>query len=213
VDSRVLIPRPETEILVGQVLDRTAGRTGLSAVDIGTGSGAIALSLAVEGGFDRIVATDASAGALDLARENAARCGLAGRVEFRLGDVWEALGDEAGFDVVVSNPPYVAESEGESLHPEVRKWEPASALFAGPDGLAVLFRIVDGARDRLSAGGLLALEIGEAQGAAVLERIRDRGYGDPRLVQDLAGRPRIVLATRTPIESPRSFMAENLGDS
>lgn len=212
VDRRVLIPRPETEVLVGRVLDRTKGRTGLSALDIGTGSGAIALSLALEGGFDRIVATDSSAGALEVARSNAERCGVAGRIEFRLGDVWQAVGDDAEFDVVVSNPPYIADVERERLQPEVREWEPPSALFAGPDGLSVLSKIVDGALDRLGPGGLLALEIGADQAESVLARVRSHGYHDPRIVNDLAGRPRIMLANRAAQESPGPFKEENQGD-
>jgi release factor glutamine methyltransferase len=196
VDRRVLIPRPETEVLVGKVIEWAAGRTGLSAIDIGTGSGAIALSLAAEGSFDRIVATDVSTDALDLARENAQLCGLPDRIEFRHGALWGMEGDAAGFDVVVSNPPYIAESERASLQPEVRDWEPAEALFAGPDGLAVIDAIIDGAPDRLNEGGLLALEIGEGQAEAVLNRLGARGWTEVRIAKDLAGRQRIALATR-----------------
>ncbi|NIY07188.1 MAG: HemK family protein methyltransferase, partial [Gemmatimonadetes bacterium] len=114
VDPRVLIPRPETEVLVGEVLRWAASRgaaEGLTAVDVGTGSGAIALSLAKEGPFRRVVATDVSTDALEVARQNAARAGLAERVEFRTGALWDALRPGERFDVVVSNPPYIPEAE------------------------------------------------------------------------------------------------------
>jgi release factor glutamine methyltransferase len=203
VDPRVLIPRPETEVLVGEVLAWAVRRVaagaaegeGLSAVDIGTGSGAIALSLAREGPFRHVVATDLSAAALEVAAENAARSGLAERVEFREGALWEALGADERFDVVVSNPPYIAESEREELQPEVREWEPGNALFAADSGLEVLFALVAGAPSYLRPGGLLALEIGAEQGAAVVGRIEGTGaYLSARIVPDLAGRERVVLA-------------------
>lgn len=203
VDPRVLIPRPETEVLVGEVLAWAERRVaagaaegeGLSAVDIGTGSGAIALSLAREGPFRHVVATDLSAAALEVAAENAARSGLAERVEFREGALWEALGAGERFDVVVSNPPYIAESERDELQPEVREWEPGNALFAADSGLEVLFALVAGAPSYLRPGGLLALEIGAEQGAAVVGRIEGTGaYLSARIVPDLAGRERVVLA-------------------
>lgn len=197
VDRRVLIPRPETEGLVGSVLEETAGGAGLVAVDIGTGSGAIAISLAVEGEFGGLVATDVSPEALQVASDNAALCGVAGRIEFRHGDAWAALEPDARYDVVVSNPPYIAETERAGLAPEVRDWEPDRALFGGPDGLDVVTALIEGATTRLKPGGLLALEIGAGQGQDVLQRIRASGYIDGRLVRDLAGRERVVLA-RTP---------------
>lgn len=203
VDRRVLIPRPETEVLVGAVLDWVRDRAGSgemgpdgpSALDIGTGSGAIILSLAKEGPFERLVATDISADSLEVARENAERTGLASRVEFREGALWEPLAEGEKFDVVVSNPPYIAESERAELEPEVEAWEPAGALFAGENGLAVLDELIAGAPAHLDPGGLLALEIGADQWDSVRERIAAAGrYGEPRLVRDLAGRDRVVLA-------------------
>ncbi len=203
VDPRVLIPRPETELLVGEVLSWARGRVqaggdtseGLAAVDIGTGSGAIALSLAREGPFGRVVATDLSADALVVAAENAERSGLAERVEFREGALWAPLGGDELFDVVVSNPPYIAEAERGELQPEVRDWEPGAALFAAGEGLAVLAELVDGAPAHLRPGGLLALEVGADQAAAVAARIEGAGsYDTARIVRDLAGRERIVLA-------------------
>ena len=200
VDRRVLIPRPETEVLVGEVLAWAAGRAGATAVDVGTGSGAIALSLAVEGAFSRVVATDVSPDALALAEENARDAAPDAAVEFRLGHLLEAVAGER-FDVVVSNPPYVGEEERASLDPEVREWEPAEALFSGAGGLDVLRELVRSAPEHLRPGGLLALEIGASQAAAVAELVRAAGgFGEPRIRRDLAGRERIVLAERAQIQ-------------
>jgi release factor glutamine methyltransferase len=194
VDPRVLIPRPETEQLVQRVLDWAAARPGLAAADVGTGSGAIALALATEGAFARVVATDVEPGALEAARANHARAAPAAPVEFRLGDGLAPLAGER-FDVLVSNPPYIGTGERDALDAEVRDWEPARALFAGADGLEVIRRLVAGAPSVLRAGGLLALEIGAEQGPAVLELVRAAGgFGAPRVEKDLAGRDRIVLA-------------------
>lgn len=210
VDPRVLIPRPETELLVGEVLEWAkrrvgaaesegepgeAGEQGLTAVDIGTGSGAIALSLALEGPFTHVVGTDLSLDALAVAAENAVRAGVADRVELRAGESWAAIGEGERFDVVVSNPPYIAESERGELQPEVVEWEPESALFAGAGGLGVLYEIIDGAPAHLAPGGLLALEIGAEQAAAVVDRIERSGaFAPARVVRDLAGRDRVVMA-------------------
>jgi release factor glutamine methyltransferase len=195
-DRRALIPRPETEVLVGHVLDwaRARGVAG-AALDIGTGTGAIALSLVGEGGFERVVATDASADALRLAAENAAQHGLRDRVELRHGDLWAALRPGERFAAIVSNPPYVAGSERATLAPQVVDWEPAAALFAAAEGYAVLDAIVADAARYLEAGGLLALEVGVTQAARVAQAIRDRAeYDEPRVIADWTGRPRIVAA-------------------
>jgi len=195
VDRRVLIPRPETETLVGEVLGWAVSRNAETALDLGTGSGAIALSLAQEGRWSRIVATDLSADALDVARLNAARHGLTDRVEFRHGDGWQAVLPGERFDVIVSNPPYVSESDRESLAPEVADWEPASALFAAEGGLSMLETLVSGAAVRLNTGGMLALEVGLGQAEWVARRAREHGsYTDVRVVRDLTGRDRVVLA-------------------
>ena len=197
MDSRVLIPRPETEVLVQEVLDWARGREGLHAVDVGTGSGAIALALATEGPFARVVGTDASAAALEVARENLARIAPPVAVELREGDLLAPVAGER-FDVVVSNPPYVGEEEAAGLDPEVRDWEPASALFAGPGGLDVLARLVPAAAEVLRSGGLLALEIGAGQGAAVARLVDGMGgWSAARVRPDLAGRDRVVIAERT----------------
>jgi len=197
VDRRVLIPRPETEVLVGEVLRWAAGRPGmLRALDIGTGSGAIALSLAIEGNFAAVVATDPSAAALVVARLNADGVEAGGRVELRHGSLWEPIAADERFDVIVSNPPYVAIGEATALPAEVSAWEPSEALFGGGDGLDVVRGIVAGAPARLRPGGLLALEIGATQGQAVRVLLAAQGgaWGAVRIVKDLAARDRVLLA-------------------
>lgn len=200
VDSRVLIPRPETEVLVGEVLGWVGAREDagtLDALDVGTGSGAIALSLALEGGFRRVVGTDPASEALDVAGRNRAVAGFDERVELRVGAGYEGLEPGERFDVIVSNPPYVARSERADLEPEVLDWEPATALFAGEDGLDVVRSILVGAPDRLRSGGLLALEVGAGQAAAV-RRILEAAaeWKDIEVRVDLTGRERIVMAIR-----------------
>lgn len=197
-DRRALIPRPETEVLVGEVLGWAKGRgEPLTALDVGTGTGAIALSLALEGAFARVVATDVSEEALSLARENALRTGATDRVEFRHGTLLDPVGGER-FDVIACNPPYIAEEDRPSLQPEVREYEPAAALFGGRDGYAVVLPLVEGAADVLATDGLLALEVGLGQAERVAAAMAENGrYRTPRIVEDLAGRPRIVLAERS----------------
>ena len=203
VDRRVLIPRPETETLVGEVLARVEGREGLAVLDVGTGSGAIALSLAAEGPFSRVVAIDVSEAALQLAQENHRTLLPNAMVEFRLGNGYAPVEGER-FDVVVSNPPYIAAAERELLAPEVRDWEPAEALFAGPDGLEVLEALIAGAADHLRPEGLFAVEVGLGQAERVADLIRREGRLDePRVRRDLAGRPRIVSA-----ESPATRLED-----
>jgi release factor glutamine methyltransferase len=196
VDPRVLIPRPETERLVQEVLDWAAGRQGLEAMDLGTGSGAIALALATEGPFTRVVATDLREDTLAAARTNHELAAPSARVEFRGGDLFEPVRGEA-FDVIVSNPPYIGDEERPALDPEVVDWEPQSALFAGVGGLDVIRPLVAQAPAYLRTGGLLALEIGAGQGAVVAESIERTGvFNTARVKPDLAGRDRFVLAER-----------------
>ncbi|MFH1765590.1 MAG: peptide chain release factor N(5)-glutamine methyltransferase [Gemmatimonadota bacterium] len=194
-DARALIPRPETEILVGEVLAwANRQKPGLTGLDVGTGSGAIALSLLKEGSFQRMVGTDPSRDALDLARENALSLGLDEQLELREGSLFEPLRDGERFDVVVSNPPYIPEGERDSLQAEVRDWEPPEALFAGPKGLDVLLPFVRGARAFLKSGGLLATEIGEGQGTAVVRAMEDTGaFREVCVRPDLTGRERVVM--------------------
>jgi release factor glutamine methyltransferase len=198
VDQRVLIPRPETEVLVGCAIAWARAQGGVaSALDLGTGSGAIALSLVHEKAVARVVATDVSTDALELARGNAERLGLADRIEFRSGPDWQAVRPDEVFDIVISNPPYIAPRERPMLQPEVRDWEPATALFAEADGLAVIDAIGRGAPTHLRAHGLLALEVGTTQAESVAAGLQGGGHFDEvRVVRDLAGRDRIVTAVR-----------------
>lgn len=204
-DPRALIPRPETEELVQHVLDWARGRDDLAAVDVGTGTGCIALSLLHEGPFREVWAVDVSPEALDLARENAESVGIPPAsppsregLHLVLGDGLAALPADLRLDVVVSNPPYVAEPDASSLAPEVRDHEPGRALFGGEDGLDVLEPLVRAAPGRLREGGLLALEVGFDQGARVAGRIEAvGGFREVRVHRDLSGRFRFVTALRS----------------
>jgi release factor glutamine methyltransferase len=199
VDRRVLVPRPETELLVEPALERQPARV----LDVGTGSGAIALAIADELPGCEMTATDISAGALEVARANAERLGLADRVRFLPG-TWPGEGGggtDSGFDLIVANLPYIAESDWPSLPPEVREWEPREALLAGPDGLdAIRALLADRgsplsriARQRTAA---LALEVGEGQAAAVGELLREAAFGSIEVRRDLAGIERVVIGER-----------------
>lgn len=203
VDQRVLIPRPETEVLVGEVLDRMEARFGAGdwgvAVDIGTGSGAIALSLAAEGRFNRVIGTDASADALAVARLNCERCFsmLEAEVELRHGSLLAPVSGEQ-VTLVVSNPPYIAFSEIEALPPSVRDWEPPVALFSGHDGMTATAAIIRGSASILASGGLIALEVDERRASIAAEMMmRHGGYSDIGVRLDLTGRERFVLASRS----------------
>jgi release factor glutamine methyltransferase len=194
----VLIPRPETEQLVEVVLTWARKRQdgGLTALDIGTGTGAIALALLGEGPFGRVVATDASPDALAVAARNRDEHVAGERLELRAGSYYDPVAPGERFDVVVSNPPYVAEHERATLAPEVADWEPAEALFAGADGLDALRRILEGAPSVLRSGGLLALEVGDGQADTVAALVRDCGeYREVEVHRDLAGKERVVTAS------------------
>lgn len=196
-DTRALIPRPETEGLVDRVLEWAQGREGLEAVDVGTGTGCIALSLAQEGPFRRVWAVDLSADALALARENVEGRAEADRIHLVFGAGLSALPEGQQVDAVVSNPPYVREAERGELAPEILEHEPHMALFGGEDGLEVIDALLKGAAERLRPQGLLALEVGVEQGEAVAERIAALGvFGEARIQRDLSGRQRYVTAVR-----------------
>jgi release factor glutamine methyltransferase len=203
VDSRVLVPRPETELLVDVALERRPG----TVLDVGTGSGAIALALADELPEATIVATDTSPGALEVARANAARLGLTDRVRFEAGTV---PADES-FDLVLANLPYVAEREWAGLEPEVTQWEPREALLAGEDGLdayrALLAPLDEGPAEclrptfsdqptPLERAAAVAVEIGVDQALEVAELLRDAGFGEIEVRSDLAGVERVVVGER-----------------
>lgn len=197
VDRRVLIPRPETEIVADVAITELRRLEGSCALDLGTGSGAIALSIATEVPGVDVWAVDRSADAIDVARANVAGIGRPGaRVRLVEGDWYAALPDElrGGVDVIVSNPPYVADSD--ELPPIVRDWEPGDALLAGADGLDDIRRIVVGAPDWFRATGALVVEIAPHQADEVRALARDAGFGDVDIRHDLAARPRVLLARR-----------------
>jgi release factor glutamine methyltransferase len=185
VDPRVLIPRPETELLVELALEERPRRV----LDIGTGSGAIALAVAVELPECEVIATDTSTAALDVARANAERLGLGDRVEFVDG-TWPT--DDATFDLVLANLPYVSEAEWAGLAPEVSEWEPREALLAGADGLEAIRALLS---EKLNAG-CVALEIGMGQVDAVREMVAAAGFEQIEVRKDLAGIDRVVIGRR-----------------
>ena len=199
VDRRVLIPRPETEGLVDVVLawmrQRAAGGPAAVVADVGTGSGAIAIALALESDAERIVAIDRSPGALEVARDNASRHGVAGRVELRHGDLVAPLGGER-VDVLVSNPPYVATADWERLEPGVRDFEPREALDGGPNGLGPTRELVRAAMGTLKPGGLLALEVDAPRADRVGALAAQAGLVECAVLEDLFGRPRYLRARR-----------------
>jgi release factor glutamine methyltransferase len=181
-DRRALIPRPETEIVVERCLELLDGAREPRVLDLGTGTGAIALAIADEHPSARVTAVDQSPDALELARENAARLGLA--VEIRPGAIIAAA---QGWDLVVSNPPYVAPGDWESLQPEIRDWEPRVALV----GQGLHEEIAARARTRW-----LVLEVGDGQAQGVAETLASTGYTDAKVTPDLSGTERVVEARR-----------------
>jgi release factor glutamine methyltransferase len=189
VDARVLVPRPETELLLEAAL--AALPEGGRALDLCTGSGCLAVSVALERKGARVLATDLSEGALAVARENAAALGAV--VDFASGDLWAAVHGDEPFDVVVSNPPYVPSKELAGLSREVRR-EPCIALDGGEDGLSVLRRIVAGAPARLRPGGTLCLEMHESHADVLTRLCLDAGFERAEARRDLAGLPRYTVA-------------------
>lgn len=195
VDPRVLIPRPETELLVELALELRPQRV----LDVGTGSGAIAIAVADELPDCEMVATDTSAAALEVARANAERLGLIDRVALVEG----TLPDSGEFDLVLANLPYVSEAEWGGLEPEVTEWEPREALLAGPDGLDAIrallslltscFVVPMGDKTRSQRGVTLGLEVGEGQAGAVGEMLREAGFSQIEVRKDLAGIERVVV--------------------
>jgi release factor glutamine methyltransferase len=199
VTPSVLIPRPETEHVIETVLERVrVGRAPspaalLRIVDVGTGSGCIALALAKELPHAEIHATDISPAALEIARANASRLQLESKVQFHQTDLLRGL--EGGFDFIVSNPPYVGESEEDQVQLEVRKHEPRNAVFAGPTGVEVIERLIPQAHESLKPGGWLVIEIS----GSIFERVRGllAGWNDVRVIKDLQGIERVVSARTT----------------
>jgi release factor glutamine methyltransferase len=193
VDERVLIPRPETELLVEAVLRHIPRDAPSRLLDLCTGSGCVAVSLAAERPLASVWATDLSPGACQLATQNAERLGVGARITLREGDLFGPLPEGARFDAIVSNPPYIPSGELPTLQREVRR-EPALALDGGPDGLTLIRRIAAGAAAWLKPGGRLALEIGEEQGQAVSALLCEAGLVEVTVQKDLARQDRLVWA-------------------
>jgi len=194
-DRRALIPRPETERLA-EIVTQRAVNPPARILDLGTGSGALALALAAHWPEAAVTAVDISEDALALARENAAALGLAARVQFRRSDWFAALAPEETFALIVANPPYLSAEEVARAAPEVRDFEPAAALAADEDGLAELKKILAAAPAFLEPGGLLALETGPAHHAALLGLAAEIGFPKAESLPDLTGRDRYIIAVR-----------------
>lgn len=202
VTPAVLIPRPDTEFLVIEALEalgKMVGRETPRLADVGTGSGCLAVAVARRSPQVRIVAIDRSAEALAVARENAQAHGVADRIDFCEGDLFEPLDPEDRFDLIVSNPPYVATPVWETLEPTIKNFEPRLALDGGIDGLDVIRRLVDQAAVRLHPGGTLAMEIGSDQGEAVTRLFAGDLWSPPTIRRDHAGLDRVVTTRRLPI--------------
>jgi release factor glutamine methyltransferase len=195
VTRDVLIPRPETEHLVEKALEIAASFPRPRIVDVGTGSGAIAVALAHHLPQAAITAVDLSASALDLARHNAERNSVASRIRFLEGDLLAPVSREQ-FEIVVSNPPYVPTVDRASLAVEVRDYEPALALFAGGDGTDIYRRLIPAAHAVLVPGGFLVLEIGYGQPAAIRSLLADSGFSQIEFIPDLQSIPRVACAQR-----------------
>jgi release factor glutamine methyltransferase len=192
VTPAVLIPRPETETLVAAALKFLAPRRAPRVLDIGTGSGAIAIALAANAPGAKIIATDISKEALEVARRNAIRHRCGDRIEFRAADLFP--NDDSRFDLIVSNPPYVAADDLETLEPEIRLHEPRLALVFGADGLDMSRRIATTSRMRLDSDGAVMVEIGAGQATAVEALFRRAGFSNIDAVRDLARLERVISA-------------------
>ncbi|MBE0429975.1 MAG: peptide chain release factor N(5)-glutamine methyltransferase [Thermoleophilia bacterium] len=204
ITPSVLVPRPETEHVVdaahGFLQEREWAARSPEVLDLGTGSGAVAVSIAAGFPGARITATDTSVEALDLARENARTAGVAMLVDFVQSDLFEDLDPTRTFDLIVSNPPYISADEWPSLPPDVREFEPREALYGGLDGLDIYRCLAVEAPQFLRPRGCLILEIGSTQGPAVMELLEDTGlYESVAIEKDYAGHDRVVIAMRRKI--------------
>ena len=197
LNAATLDPRPETEMLVADAIAAAEGRADPAIVDLGTGSGAIAIAIADALPRAQVTATDVSAEALGQAKANAARLGVASRIDFRLGPWWQAVPDGAVFDVIVSNPPYIATDAIAGLQPEVRLFDPRAALDGGFDGLDAYRAIASQAARRLRPQGVVLLEIGANQREAVSRIFQRAGFGKVEVQKDLAGLDRMVVASHS----------------
>jgi release factor glutamine methyltransferase len=195
VNRHVLVPRPETELLAeaGWTFLSTHNPQPSTALDFGTGSGCLAIALAVKSPDARVHALDLSADALEIAKQNAARHQVLQRIQFVCGDGFAALPDGSRFDLIISNPPYVATAEIESLEPEVRDYDPRSALDGGADGLDFYRRFAAEARPFLQTGGRLMLEFGDGQADAIKAIFETQNWVVEAVKEDYSQRPRIVV--------------------
>ncbi|GAB4457762.1 MAG: peptide chain release factor N(5)-glutamine methyltransferase [Armatimonadaceae bacterium] len=193
VTPAVLIPRPETELLVETALAHVTDRIAPRLVDVGTGSGCIGVAISVHRPDATVLATDLSVEALAVATENVAQNRAS--VEFCHGDLLEPVGKEPGFHAIISNPPYIAPDEIARLQPEVRDWEPPLALGTHPDPLHFYRRLAVEAPPYLAPGGMLAVEVGQGQAAAVRALFAQAGFQNVRSLPDLAGIERVVAGT------------------
>ncbi len=197
VSPAVLIPRPESEFVVVEFLECTRDRGSVRAVDVGTGSGCLAIAAAHQNPQAQFIAVDRSNSALAVAAANAKKHGVAERIEFREGDLLEPIAAEAPFDVILSNPPYIPSAEIEHLAPCVRDFEPRGALDGGPSGLAIVERLIEQAIPLLKTEGHLILEIGHNQEKAVRALLDRPEFRLNPTIRDLALHPRVVHARRT----------------
>ncbi len=199
VTGHTLVPRPETEELTGLALEWLTGRGGEglrapAVLDLGTGSGCMAIAVADECPTAQVTAVDCSADALTIARANGESCRVSDRVDFMEGDLYDALPPGGRFDLILSNPPYLTPDEWQQAAPEVRDHEPQLALVGGEDGLEFYRRILSGAAVWLNPDGIVLLEIGLTQGQAVAAIATDAGFMQVEILDDLSGRPRMVRA-------------------
>ncbi len=195
VSRDVLIPRPETELVVETALEVVHEQPDARVLDLGTGSGAIAIAIAVNAPAAQIAAVDISAAALELARRNARRHRCEARIDFYLGDLFAALPcSHQKYDLIVSNPPYVREDEMAALQPELARYEPHLALFGGQDGLDFYRRIAAGTASHLNTGGEVIVELGAGQQADIVRIMRAAGLHIVQLLRDLAGHHRVLHA-------------------
>ncbi|HEY3379198.1 MAG TPA: peptide chain release factor N(5)-glutamine methyltransferase [Armatimonadota bacterium] len=196
VSAAVLIPRPETELLVEAVVQWAQAHAARELIDVGTGSGAIAVTLAAELPAAQVTALDLSPTALEVAQRNAQRHGVSERMRWYTGDLLHPLlGMAATCDAVVANLPYIAQAEIDRLMPEVRDYEPRLALQAEDEGLALIRRLIVESPTVLRPGGLIALEVGQGQADTVAAFLAAQGWQAPWIITDYAGIPRHVLAT------------------
>ncbi len=196
VGMGVLIPRADTEILVEEVLRRLKVDENLCGIEVGAGSGAVSISLLCERERLKMTATDIEQVPVRVSMENAKRYGVTDRFKIKHSSLFDEV-EEGEYDFIVSNPPYIGEAEMEDLMEDVVRYEPHSALFGGPDGLDFYREIVDRGRSYLKEGGFFAFEIGYAQADQVGEICRKRGYLQIEVINDLAGKNRVVIASKT----------------